>query len=139
MAYVEEVVRGLVLQPLADVTIFSSSSSLSSSSAPFRLAFRSPSCSTRSWRPSLRLPVVTRSPAPISESGGALETFAGARLYYLDSITRVVGPMICTGFHGLRIQCKPDEFSGFNPPEGQTCGAWANEFVSAFGGYLDSL
>ena len=60
------------------------------------------------------------------------------RLYYLDSLTHAVGVMTCTEFHGLRIQCKPDGFSGFNPPEGQTCGAWANEFVSAFGGPLDN-
>ena len=46
--------------------------------------------------------------------------------------------MICTELHRPKIQCKLVEFSGFNPPEGQTCGAWANEFVSAFGGCLDS-
>ena len=61
------------------------------------------------------------------------------RLYYLDSFTRVMGVMICTELHGLRIQCKPDELSGFNPPEGQTRGAWASEFVSAFGGYPDGI
>jgi ABC-type multidrug transport system permease subunit len=37
---------------------------------------------------------------------------------------------------GLKITCKPDEFSVFNPPPGQTCGSWANEFVQGFGGYL---
>ena len=52
-------------------------------------------------------------------------------LYYLDPFTRVVAAMISTELHGLKIQCKPSEFSQFDPPAGQTCSAWANEFVSA--------
>ena len=59
------------------------------------------------------------------------------QLYYLDSFTRVMGAAIRAELHEPKIRCKPDEFSGFNPPEGQTCGSWANKFVSAFGGYLD--
>ena len=59
-------------------------------------------------------------------------------LYYLDPFTRVVSAMISTELHGLKIQCKPDEFAVFDPPEGQTCSTWANEFVSSFGGYLDN-
>ena len=68
----------------------------------------------------------------------ALPKWAGTWLYYLDPYTRVMGAMITTELHGLKIQCKPDEFAVFNPPEGQTCSAWAGEFVSAFGGYLDN-
>ena len=59
-------------------------------------------------------------------------------LHYLDPFTRVMGVMVSTELHGLKIQCKPNEFAMFNPPEGQICGAWANEFLSAFGGYLDN-
>ena len=68
----------------------------------------------------------------------ALPKWAGTWLYYLDPYTRVMGAMITTELHGLKIKCKPDEFAVFNPPEGQTCSAWAGEFVSAFGGYLDN-
>ena len=39
---------------------------------------------------------------------------------------------------GLTIQCQADEFIQFNPPSGQTCMQWANEFVQGFGGYLDN-
>jgi hypothetical protein len=39
---------------------------------------------------------------------------------------------------GLVIRCKSDEFNVFNPPSGSTCQAWAGQFVSAFGGYLDN-
>jgi len=59
-------------------------------------------------------------------------------LYYLDPFTRVVSSMISTELHGLKITCKSNEFAVFNPPEGQTCITWSNEFVSAFSGYLDN-
>jgi len=64
--------------------------------------------------------------------------WARSWLYYLDPFTRVMGAMISTELHGLEIQCTPQEFSVFEPPEGQTCNVWATEFVSAFGGYLDN-
>jgi len=64
--------------------------------------------------------------------------WARSWLYYLDPFTRVMSAMVSTELHGLKIECKSDEFSVFDPPAGQTCSAWANEFVSAFGGYLDN-
>ena len=42
-------------------------------------------------------------------------------------------------FSGLVIKCKPDEFAIFNPPSGQTCAQWAQDFVEVFGGYIDNL
>ena len=39
---------------------------------------------------------------------------------------------------GLVIKCKPDEFTVFNPPANQTCSAWGQDFVTAFGGYIDN-
>ena len=41
-------------------------------------------------------------------------------------------------YSGLVIKCKADEFIQFNPPSGQTCIAWADEFVQGFGGYIDN-
>ena len=49
--------------------------------------------------------------------------WARSWLYYLDPLTRVMGAMIATELHGLKIQCKPNEFSVFDPPQGQTCSA----------------
>lgn len=40
---------------------------------------------------------------------------------------------------GLVIRCKSDEFAVFNPPDGQTCAAWGQDFVNKFGGYIDNL
>ncbi|KAI0059439.1 hypothetical protein BV25DRAFT_1828964 [Artomyces pyxidatus] len=59
-------------------------------------------------------------------------------LYELDPFTRVLGAMVSTEFHGLTVRCKADEFAVFNPPSGQTCLAWAGDFVTSFGGYLDN-
>ena len=39
---------------------------------------------------------------------------------------------------GLKITCNPEEFTVFNPPLGETCVNWANDFVQHFGGYLDN-
>lgn len=57
-------------------------------------------------------------------------------LYELSPYTRTLGAMLSVELHGLEIQCNSDEFIRFNPPSGQTCAAWANEFVQGFGGYL---
>lgn len=40
---------------------------------------------------------------------------------------------------GLAITCRSDEFSVFNPPSGQTCAQWGEDFVNVFGGYIDNL
>lgn len=45
---------------------------------------------------------------------------------------------VSTELTGLIITCKSDEFAIFNPPSGQTCSQWAQDFISAAGGYLDN-
>ncbi|KAK0208987.1 ABC-2 type transporter-domain-containing protein [Desarmillaria ectypa] len=59
-------------------------------------------------------------------------------MYYISPYTWGISAMVATELHGLEIQCKSDEFSVFNPPSGETCFSWANDFVQAFGGYLDN-
>jgi len=41
-------------------------------------------------------------------------------------------------FSGLQLRCEPGEFAIFDPPPGLSCAAWANDFVDAFGGYLEN-
>ncbi|KAF7795148.1 hypothetical protein EIP86_006296 [Pleurotus ostreatoroseus] len=60
--------------------------------------------------------------------------FWRAWLYQLVPFTRVLSAMLGTELHGLAINCKPDEFNVFDPPTGQTCAQWAQDFVSNFGG-----
>ncbi|KAJ7687385.1 ABC-2 type transporter-domain-containing protein [Mycena rosella] len=59
-------------------------------------------------------------------------------LYQLVPYTRSISAMVATELHGLKIVCKSDEFSTFNPPSGQTCSQWAQDFVTLAGGYLDN-
>ncbi|KAI8981169.1 ABC-2 type transporter-domain-containing protein [Trametes punicea] len=57
-------------------------------------------------------------------------------LYQLSPYTRLMSAIVSTELHGLTITCHPDEFIIFNPPSGQTCNQWAQEFVDGFGGYI---
>ncbi|KAJ6623061.1 ABC-2 type transporter-domain-containing protein [Mycena sp. CBHHK59/15] len=59
-------------------------------------------------------------------------------LYQLVPYTRSLASMVSTELHGLVIKCKSDEFAIFNPPSGQTCNEWAQDFVNVAGGYLDN-
>jgi len=69
----------------------------------------------------------------------SLITFWRSWMYQLDPFTRAIAASISTELHGLVITCKPDEFAVFNPPSGQTCGQWAEAFVSTVGGYIDNV
>ncbi|KAI0273384.1 pleiotropic drug resistance ABC transporter [Gloeopeniophorella convolvens] len=68
----------------------------------------------------------------------AMGKFWRSWLYQLDPFTRMLASMLSTELHGLSITCKPEEFATFNPPSGQTCVAWAGDFVNAVSGYLDN-
>ncbi|KAJ6520219.1 ABC-2 type transporter-domain-containing protein [Mycena sanguinolenta] len=59
-------------------------------------------------------------------------------LYQLVPYTRSLAAMVSTELHGLKIQCKSDEFATFNPPANNTCAQWAQDFVNITGGYLDN-
>ncbi|KAG7452088.1 uncharacterized protein BT62DRAFT_882231 [Guyanagaster necrorhizus] len=59
-------------------------------------------------------------------------------MYYISPYTWSISAMVATELHGLVIRCKSDEFSVFQPPSGETCFSWADDFVQAFGGYLDN-
>ncbi|KAI9507719.1 ABC-2 type transporter-domain-containing protein [Russula earlei] len=59
-------------------------------------------------------------------------------VYQFNPFTRLMSAMLSTEVHGLQIRCKPVEFAIFDPPPGQSCATWANDFVDAFGGYLEN-
>ncbi|KAJ8515436.1 hypothetical protein ONZ45_g7152 [Pleurotus djamor] len=60
-------------------------------------------------------------------------------VYELVPYTRTMAAAVSTELHGLVIRCRPEEFAIFDPPAGQTCGAWAQSFVNVTGGYIDNL
>ena len=47
-----------------------------------------------------------------------------------------VGGFLATTLHGLQVQCKEVDLAIFNPPPGQTCVAYAGEWVNSTVGYL---
>ncbi|RDB29035.1 ABC transporter G family member 11 [Hypsizygus marmoreus] len=69
----------------------------------------------------------------------ALIKFWRAWIYHLDPYTRTLAAMVSTELTGLVIKCKSDEFAIFNPPSGETCATWGQDFVNTFGGYIDNL
>lgn len=50
--------------------------------------------------------------------------------------TDYVGGFLGATLHGLPVECKPVDLAIFNPPAGQTCLAYAGEWVASTGGYL---
>ncbi|KAJ7361329.1 pleiotropic drug resistance ABC transporter [Mycena albidolilacea] len=66
------------------------------------------------------------------------DSFWWTWLYQLVPYTRSLAAMVSNELHGLKIQCKSDEFATFNPPANSTCAQWAQDFVNVAGGYLDN-
>ncbi|KAJ0346712.1 hypothetical protein COL154_007452 [Colletotrichum chrysophilum] len=63
--------------------------------------------------------------------------FWRAWLYQLDPFTRLIGGMVVTALHDLKVACTPAEFNPFKAPDGQTCGEYMQPFFERGGpGYL---
>lgn len=63
-------------------------------------------------------------------------TFEGSRTYTYALFTDYVGGFLGATLHGLPVECKPVDLAYFNPPSGQTCIAYAGDWVASSGGYL---
>ncbi|CAM1502427.1 Fc.00g044110.m01.CDS01 [Cosmosporella sp. VM-42] len=63
--------------------------------------------------------------------------FWRAWLYQLDPFTRLIGGMVTTALHGLKVVCKPHELNVFTAPDGVNCGDYMAPFFERGGpGYL---
>ncbi|KAH0428499.1 bmr1-like protein [Colletotrichum camelliae] len=63
--------------------------------------------------------------------------FWRAWLYQLDPFTRLIGGMVVTALHDLKVACTSAEFNPFKAPDGQTCGEYMQPFFERGGpGYL---
>lgn len=60
-------------------------------------------------------------------------------LYELDPFTRLISGMVVTELHGLPVACRDVEFNTFPIPSGETCGSYAENFMSLAPGYLRNL
>ncbi|KAJ5166844.1 uncharacterized protein N7482_005625 [Penicillium canariense] len=57
-------------------------------------------------------------------------------MYRVSPLTYLVAGLTATGLHGREIVCSTAELSVFNPPAGQTCGAYLDPYVTTAGGQL---
>ncbi|KIX06855.1 uncharacterized protein Z518_04831 [Rhinocladiella mackenziei CBS 650.93] len=54
-------------------------------------------------------------------------------MYHLTPYTYLLGGVVSTTLHGVRIVCEPKEINIFQPPTGQTCGEYAGAFAHVSG------
>jgi ABC-type multidrug transport system permease subunit len=57
-------------------------------------------------------------------------------MWRVSPLTYWVGGMAATLLHGRQVECSPDEVSIFNPPSGQSCGAYMQPYLTKAPGYL---
>lgn len=57
-------------------------------------------------------------------------------MYRVSPLTYLVGGLLATGAARRPVNCAANEFAVFNPPSGQTCGAYVGPYAAAAGGNL---
>ncbi|QRG38392.1 multidrug resistance protein CDR1 [Candidozyma auris] len=57
-------------------------------------------------------------------------------MYRCNPFTYLIQAMLSTGLANTKIVCSSREILHFQPPSGQTCGQYMQQFISAAGGYL---
>ncbi|KAL3484275.1 ABC-2 type transporter-domain-containing protein [Aspergillus germanicus] len=57
-------------------------------------------------------------------------------MYYLDPFTYLVGGLLTNILWDVEVECNPSEYLTFSAPDGQTCGEYMADFLSAQPGYL---
>ena len=57
-------------------------------------------------------------------------------MYRLSPFTYLVDGMLATGLANNKIVCSSIEYVSFNPPSGQTCIQYMNDYINTTGGYL---
>ncbi|KAI5963215.1 SNQ2 [Candida pseudojiufengensis] len=57
-------------------------------------------------------------------------------MYKLSPYTYFIQNLISSFLEGREIRCNEKEFSYFNPPSGQTCDEFTNQYTSRAGGYI---
>jgi ABC-type multidrug transport system permease subunit len=60
----------------------------------------------------------------------AIPAFWRYWLYYLDVFTYVMGSILWFVMWDQPVNCRANELATFNPPDGQTCGAYLNSYMT---------
>ena len=70
--------------------------------------------------------------------GTEADYLLGYWMYYLDPFTYLMGALLVFPLWDVQVQCKPEEYGVFDPPSGQTCGQYLDEFLSYATGYVNN-
>lgn len=57
-------------------------------------------------------------------------------MYRVSPLTYIVGGIAATGMHGRQVDCTQDEINSMDPPNGQTCGQYLEQYMSQATGQL---
>ena len=68
----------------------------------------------------------------------AIPAFWRSWMVWVDPYHYLLEGMLAVAIHDLPVVCKPEEFSRFQPPSGQSCDDYAAPFVAAHGGYVQT-
>ncbi|OCF60041.1 ABC transporter [Kwoniella mangroviensis CBS 10435] len=59
-------------------------------------------------------------------------------IYYLNPFNYLIGGLVSRIMWDVGVQCAEQEFGLFDPPSGQTCSAYMQDFLSQNPGYIDN-
>lgn len=59
-------------------------------------------------------------------------------MYRVSPFTYLVEGLLSTGLANTNVVCADNEYLNFQPPSGQTCGAYMQQYIDAAGGYLQN-
>lgn len=57
-------------------------------------------------------------------------------MYHVSPFTYLVSSMLSTGLANTKVTCAANEYVFINPPDGQTCAQYLNDYIGVAGGYL---
>jgi ABC-type multidrug transport system permease subunit len=57
-------------------------------------------------------------------------------MYYISPITYLIGGVLSAVLNNIPVVCTPSELITFDPPSGQTCAAYAADYLNSALGYL---
>ena len=66
----------------------------------------------------------------------SMPKFWSSWMYWLNPYHYVIEGLVAAQLYNTPVSCKPDEFSLFNTPAGQTCGEYAAKFMETATGYI---
>jgi ABC-type multidrug transport system permease subunit/ABC-type cobalamin/Fe3+-siderophores transport system ATPase subunit len=59
-------------------------------------------------------------------------------MYRLSPFTYLVSGILASGLARSTVQCAPNEYVNFNPPQGETCGSYIEGYKAVAGGYMQN-